>query len=201
MLFRSVNATVTCLRLAPAAQNRHGRDYVAAARDALAADPGIVVYDGSVPEDLMIDWFADDARPSRVIGLLPGAPRFDQPAEQLYLLDDAGRPREVRRLDGAVAGVPGPVADCGYAVTEHPTVIQLTAGVLGKRVLRLGYYTAESGDGLVEVGDKVIPVRFERGVHQLYVPVRGLFAKVEVRRSTPLPAVCLSEVQVGVPVG
>ena len=197
----AVAATVSLIRLAPAAQARHGRDYVATATDALAKRPGITVYDGGVPEDIMIDWFAEDARPSRVVGLLPGAPRFDEPTEELYLLGDDGSPKPVRRLDAAVPGVPGPVADCGYAVTEQPTVIRLTSGTLGKRVLRVGYYTAETGDGLIGAGDKVIPVRFESGLHQLFVPVEGLLGSIEVRRSTPLAPVCVTDLQVGVPVG
>lgn len=195
-----VNATVSHLRLAPAAQAGHARDYVAAARAALDREPGIVLYDGPVPVDILIGWFGPDARTSRVIGLLPGPPRFDRPGETLHLVDGEGRPRRIERLADQVTGAPGPVKDCGHAVTTRPTTIALQRGVAGKRLVRLEYYTADPGEGWLSVAGRDIPVTFERGPHVLWVPVEGTFRSVAIRRAHPIAAVCVVDVEVGVPV-
>jgi hypothetical protein len=195
----AVSATASYLRLAPAAQARHAREYVANAAAALSRDPGIVLYDGGVPGDIMINWFGLDARQSVVLGLLPGPPRFDRPGETLYALDGNGQPHRIERLDNPVAAAAGPVPDCGYAVTQETTTIPLTAVVGGKRIVRLAYYTADGGPGLVAAGDTFIRVDFERGLHVLYVPVSGYFGGILVSRATPVGAVCVAEALVGEP--
>lgn len=197
----TINATVSYLRLAPAAQARQARDYVTTATDALARDPAMYLFDGTVPADVVIDWFGPDARPSRVLGLVAEQSRFDRPGETLYVLDDVGRPRRIQGVSPAVAGRPGPVPDCGYAVTYELTPIPLLNSVRGKLIVRLGYYTADGGDGQLLVGTSIIPVRFESGVHALYVPVDASFSTITAKRVTGASAVCVTDVQVGVPVG
>jgi hypothetical protein len=195
-----ISATVSYLRLASTPDTDPARGYVATAAAALSRDRDIVVYDGAVPGNIMISWFIGDARPSRVIGLLPDAPRFNEPGERIYLLDQNGQPRRIERLANAVTGAPGSVKDCGYPVSDRPTAVRLSAGVFGDRLVRLEYYTADDGEGWVEVADQVIKVDFRRGAHVLYVPVSGLFDSVRLRRSTPVGAVCVTNVQVGEPV-
>jgi hypothetical protein len=135
-----------------------------------------------------------------VIGLLPERPRFDQPTERLYLLDQTGEPRPVKRLDHAVSAVPGTAKDCGHMVTDAPTAIRLTGSLLGRYVVRLEYYTGDSGAGWVNVDDQVIPVTFEKGAHVLFIPAEGLFDGVTLRRATALAPVCVTRLQVGEPV-
>jgi hypothetical protein len=195
-----VNAVVSHVTQAPDAQSKPAREYVANAARALAADPDMVLYDGTVPNDVILDWFLLDAKPSRVVSLLPERPRFDQPTERLHMLDQTGTPRPVSGVAYAVPGVPGTAKDCGHLVTDAPTAIRLTDSVLGRHVARLEYYTGDSGKGFVNVGDNVFAVDFERGAHVLFVPAEGLFDTLTLRRATNVAPVCVTKVQVGEPV-
>ncbi|HEV2784037.1 MAG TPA: hypothetical protein VGX25_32010 [Actinophytocola sp.] len=196
----AANATVSHLRLAPAAQAAHAKRYVATAAAELSRTPGIVLYDGGVPVDILINWFGRDARASRVIGLLPGPPRFDLPAETMYQLDSTGRPRPIERLDDAVTDIPGTARDCGHLIDDRPTPVGLTAGVRGKLLARVEYFTGDGGPGWVTVAGRTIRVDFERGVHTLHIPVDGELDTLTFRRATPVAPVCVTKVIVGEPV-
>ncbi|HEU5475400.1 MAG TPA: hypothetical protein VFV67_32555 [Actinophytocola sp.] len=194
-----ISATVSHLRLAAVAPTGAARDYVATARAELAGNPDMVIYDGPVPNRVLLDLFVADARPSRVLGLLPGPPRFDQPAETMHLLDENGRPHPIKRVENGAPGIPGTQKDCGHLVSEAPTAVRLTGAVFGRFVARLEYYTADSGEGWVSVADMVVRVEFERGVHVLHVPVEGLFDTVTLRRAIGVAPVCVVKLEVGVP--
>ncbi|HEV7647085.1 MAG TPA: hypothetical protein VGP26_02880 [Actinophytocola sp.] len=192
-------ATVSLLRVAPALQFQQARDYVDTARTALADRPGIVLFDGGVPGDIMIGWFIDDAVTSRVVGLVPEEPRFDQPAEQIYRLDDKGRPRPVENLKTTVTAVPGPVKDCGYLVEDGVVRVPLHRAVPGRQIVRIGYYTADEGPGTVRVGGVSHQVRFTDGLHVMNVVATGPLMEVQVGRSQDVAPLCVTNVEVGVP--
>jgi hypothetical protein len=196
----AVNATLSHVRLAPAAQARHAKAYVATARAELAANPGIVLFDGEAPMDVLINWFGPDARTSRVIGLLPGPPRFDIAAETVHMLDRSGVPRPIERLDNAVTDVPGAAPGCGHRVTDQHTMIDLTGEVRGKLLARVEYYTADGGPGWVEVAGDRVEVDFAEGVHVLHVPVDGTVSRLTIWRATAVRGVCVAKVIVGEPV-
>jgi hypothetical protein len=187
------------LRVAPALQFREARDYVATARAAFAQQPGIVLYDTGVPRPIMLDWFIADAFTSRVVGLVPEAPRFDRPTETLYKLDGAGRPQPIIELTDSVHGERGPAPDCGHLIDEEPVRIPLTSASFGRRVLKMGYFTSDTGDGIVTAGDTKIPVRFEEGLHVLHVVVTGTYSHVEVSRNLNLAPLCVTDVEIGLP--
>ncbi|HEY0447799.1 hypothetical protein [Actinophytocola sp.] len=192
-------ATVSFLRVAPALRFREARDYVATARDALAANPDLVLFDGPVPNTVIADWFVDDALTSRAIGLVPESPRFDRPTEHLYKLDGTGTPQQVIVLRDATAALPGPVPDCGYLV-EHETVrIPMEDTVTGRRVVRIGYYTADRGIGVVRVGNTRTEVRFDEGLHTLHLVVTGTFTQVQITRDLDIAPLCVTDVQAGTP--
>jgi hypothetical protein len=194
-----VGSVASFLRLAPSLQFREARDYVATARAAFAEQPGIVLYDTGVPRTVMLDWFIADAFTSRVVGLVPEAPRFDRPTETLYKLDGAGRPQPIVELTDSVHGEAGPAPNCGHLVDEEPALIPLTSASFGRRVLRVGYFTSDTGDGTVTVGDTRVPVRFEEGLHVLNVVVTGTYTKVEVARNLNLAPLCVTDVEIGLP--
>ncbi len=189
---------VSFLRLAPALQFHDARDYVATAQEALAERPGIVLYDGDVPGDIMISWFIDDAAASRVVGLVPEDPRFDRPAEELFQLDRTGEPRPVR-LRTTVTAVPGPVKDCGYLVEEGVVRIPLHRATPGRQIVRIGYYTSDIGPGTVRAGDRSYPVRFTDGLHVLHVVATGPLTEIVVSRSQDIAPLCVTNVEVGLP--
>lgn len=194
-----VGGVVSFLRVAPALQFREARDYVATARAALTERPGIVLYDTGVPREIMLDWFIADAFTSRVVGLVPEAPRFDQPAETLYRLDDRGQPHPITELTDSVRGERGPAPDCGHLVDAEPVSIPLDRPSFGRRVLKVGYFTADTGDGTVTVGDTRVPVTFREGLHVLHVVVTGDYTHVEVERNLNLAPLCVTDVEIGLP--
>lgn len=195
----AVTAIISHQRLAGALPTDHARDYVSNARAALSQDPDLVLYDGGVPQDIMINWFLHDARPSRVIGLLPGPPRFDEPTDNLHVLDESGRPRPVNNLANTIAGQAGPIPNCGYPVEQSVTAIPLNAPARG-RVLRLEYYTAEDGDATVNVGGRETTVTFHRGPHFLYLVANPPYVRVDVHRNDRSAAVCIVSIVTGEPV-
>ncbi|HEX6360045.1 hypothetical protein [Actinophytocola sp.] len=195
-----VGGTVSFVRVAPSLQFRDARDYVATARKALAEQPHIVLYDTTVPGGIIIPWFIYDNFTSRVIGLVPEAPVFDRPAETLYQLDQTGRPRPVTGLTDSVRDERGPTPDCGHLVKVGPVNIPLTGAASGRRVLKIGYFTGDAGDGVVAVGDTRVPVRFQKGLHVLYVPVNGIgYTHVEVTWNRDLQPLCVTDLEIGLP--
>ncbi len=194
-----VGGLVSFLRVAPALQFREARDYVATARAAFAERPGMVLYDTSVPRAVMLDWFVADAFTSRVVGLVPEAPRFDRPAETLYRLDHRGEPHPITELTDSVRGERGPAPDCGHLVDTEPVRIPLTSPSFGRRVLKVGYFTADTGDGIITVGDTRVPVTFREGLRVLHVVVTGDYTHVEVERNLNLAPLCVTDVEVGLP--
>jgi hypothetical protein len=191
--------TVSFVRVAPPLQFRDARAYVATARAALADQPGIVLYDTTVPGSIIIEWFIYDDFTSRVIGLAPENPRFDRPAETLYQLDATGRPQPVTALTDSVRGERGPVADCGHLVEGTPVRIPLTGAFFGRRVLKLGYYTGDSGDAVVATGDTRETVRLREGLHVLYIPVTGTQSYVDVRWGADRQPLCVTDIEIGTP--
>ncbi|GAB3461887.1 hypothetical protein GCM10027436_71200 [Actinophytocola sediminis] len=194
-----VGGVVSFLRVAPALRFADARDYVATARAALAEAPGMVLYDTAVPGPIMIDWFVGDAFTSRVVGLVPESPRFDRPAEELYQLDGTGTPQPIINLTDTTAALPGPQPDCGYQVGTDVVRIPLADRVTGRRIVRIGYFTGESGDGVVQVGDTAVRARFTEGLHVLHVVATGTYTHVEISRSLRVAPICVTDVLAGVP--
>ncbi|GAA4430226.1 hypothetical protein ACFQV2_03135 [Actinokineospora soli] len=196
----ALSAVFSVFSLAPAVRFEEGRAYVAAVRGALAADPDLPVYDARVPEHMMVAWgFGQEALLSRFTPLLAVGARFDEPAESVYLVDGAGTPKKVEHLRWTVDGEPGPVKDCGYAVTGEVVGVPLATPVRGKHVLRIGYYTADAGELAVTAAGVEQLVRVEAGVHRIDLVVSGSFSRVDLRRTTPGSPVCAVTVQVGQP--
>lgn len=196
----AIGTTASTMRLAPEMRFSAARDYVTTARAALAEHGDIVLYDARVPREVMTPWFGPDRRTSRVLGQLKEAPRFDAPDSQLYLLDRTGRPTEVAGIGDAVAGVAGPIDECGYAVTDRWSAIPLTSTVDGRRLVRLSYFTARAGLATVIAGSTRTRVHLDEGAHRLYVPIDGVVSRIEIKRNTPVEAVCVTGVVVGRPV-
>jgi hypothetical protein len=191
-------ATVTLLRLSPEMRFTEARSYVDTVSGAVAADPGLVVYDANVPDTIMIGWFGDDGRASRVLSLLPHPPKFDGQSERLQLLDANGRPHPVTTLQYAVpAAAKGPAKDCGWPITATPTAIQLRSPVAHRRVVMLDYYTAGASEGLLVTGTTRTKVQFHEGLHRLYVVLDAAYDRIDVSgRGAP---VCLAGLLVGIP--
>lgn len=194
-----VGGLVSFVRVAPELQFDESREYVATARAELAQRPGMVLFDGPVPGPVMVDWFIADAFTSRVVGLVPESPRFDRPTEELYRLDAEGRARPVIDLIDTTGSIAGPEPDCGYLIGTEPVPIPLEDKVSGRRIVRIGYYTGDAGDGTVRVGGTEVTVRFEAGLHVVHVVATGEYTHVEVGRDLDVAPLCVTDVTVGLP--
>ncbi len=192
-------AGVSAARMAAPGAHTAARQYIEHARAAFDADPDLVLVDAEVPDEVMIWLFLAHRRASQVFAALPAPPAFDRPTEDLRMLDRTGVPRPVMLLD-PVAAAPGPAVRCGYALHEEPVAVPLTAVTPpGRRVVRLGYYTATSATGTLEAGDARWSVRFAAGVHYLYAVADGPLYQLRLD-GDPGTAVCVTEVLVGAPV-
>lgn len=194
-----VGSAVSTAALVPHGRHDAARRYVENVRNAALADNQLTLVDADVPDDVMIGLFLADRHASRVFAALPGGPRFDQPTEDLRILDATGVPRPVELAD-QVAAAAGPTDQCGYALRGEGSVIAPlpfpAAG--GRQVVRLGYYTAKSVAGVLQAGDTVVPVRFAVGLHTLYAVVQGPFFGVELSVD-PGGTVCVADIVVGAP--
>ena len=195
----AISATFSFLQLAPALRFAKSKQYVATARTALVDNPSMVLYDTQVPNDIMLAWFLDNARSSKVIGLLPQRPKFDQPAEEMYLLDDNGSPHKITGVKDPVVGRTGPVDKCGYPVDEQVVTIPLSGRVEGRRLLRMEYYTSSAGPVRLTLGTATQEVNFAEGLHELYVVVNGKSDRLEINRTTKVYPMCVVDVRIGSP--
>ncbi|GAB3899046.1 hypothetical protein GCM10029964_084410 [Kibdelosporangium lantanae] len=194
-----ISATFSFLQLAPGLRFDRSRQYVATAQAALAASPSMVLYDVPVPPEIMVEWFGDNARSSRVIGLLPERPRFDQPTDEMYLLDANGSPRRITGVRDPVVGRTGPLDKCGYPVGGQIVTIPLSGRVAGRQLLRMEYYTTGAGPVRIALGDQVREVNFSQGLHELYVVVTGEGDRLELNRTTAVDPICVVDVRIGSP--
>ncbi|WP_083737897.1 hypothetical protein [Amycolatopsis keratiniphila] len=185
-------------RLAPGLRFEHSREFLANARASIERDPDLVLFDSPVPNDILHGWFGENARTSRVVGLIPGF-QFDQPASRMSLLDDSGTARTITGVEPVSRGVPGPVAGCGYTVGEQLVRVPLDTPVLGRYLLRIDYFTADGGEGFVDRDGTRVPVWFQPGLHTMYLPIEGLFDKIGFQLSAKGAPVCLAKVDVGKP--
>ncbi|MEV7553818.1 hypothetical protein AB0N89_29730 [Amycolatopsis sp. NPDC089917] len=185
-------------RLAPGLRFEHSREFLANARASIDRDPDLVLYDTTVPNDILHGWFGENARASRVVGLIPGF-RFDQPTGRISLLDDSGTAKTITGVESISRGLPGPVTGCGYAVGEQLVRVPLDAPVLGRHLLRIDYFTSDGGEGVVDRDGTRVPVWFQPGLHTMYLPIEGLFDKVGFQLSAKGAPVCLAKIDVGRP--
>lgn len=195
----AASATVSMARWSGALTFTQSRDYVATARAALAANPDTVIYDAGVPDEVMVRWFGAEAVASRVIGLLPGPPRFDQPTAEISMLDGHGRPTRVDGVLNAVTNLPAPVPDCGYPVSDGLTVIPLNGFVGGRRLVRLEYYTQFPGQAVLNAGDASFTIDLKAGVHLLQLVTTSTYGRIDIKRSAAVGTACFVRVIVGEP--
>jgi hypothetical protein len=158
----------------------------------------VVVYDDAPPSTVLSPWFLEDHRVSRIIGPLPESPRFDEPSDDLRVVDEEGRLRQPE-LQVARRSPPGPDDQCGWAATGPAGVVVPVGDPLYPWVwtIRVGYFTGASTPGLVEVGGTSYRVRFQEGLHSLYLVHTGEVSDVTVTGIDRNVTVCIPGVDVG----
>jgi hypothetical protein len=178
----------------PELRNESTRDYVENVAAASTLEPNLVLYDGPVPPEMMLPIFGRHAMAS--IALRGLGVRFDQPTEDLRMLDATGTPRKIG-LVATVPGKPAPVQGCGYPVGPQTTRVPLASRAEGSRlVVQLGYYAQFPADGTVSTPTRDFRVRFEAGLHLLSLVADGPFSDILVNAEGP---VCVTNALVGLP--
>ncbi len=194
------SAAVSTTHMAPSQLNAHSREYVDNLRADLRANPRSVLYDGYVPDDVMISWFGDERRVSTVLANAPENPIFDIPSRAMLIPDEDGRLRPMT-LTFATDMVPAPAGDqCGYHVTSAGVTIPLQESVEADRwILRLGYFTNVETTMQITAGDDTQSVSVRRGVAVHDVVVSGMIEDVRLVLDTSPGTLCVTSLSVGYP--
>ena len=196
------SAAVSTTMMAPHQLNTVSRDYVTTLRSQLRANPRVVLYDGFVPNDVMIGAFGEDRRVSTVLARAPENPVFDVPSESMRIADEKGRLRDLSLVFGTgMEKPPRRQRDCGYPVTAQETVIPLRdTATRDHDVMRIGYYTSTRGNMTVRYGDaqQVVPVT--PGLRAVSLVVAGSFDEVGLTFDVAPGTVCVAALDVGFPV-
>lgn len=193
-------AACTTLVVVPYTFNQVDRRFVEAVRADLRANPQVVLFDGGVPDDIMVGWFGDDARLSVLLATAPENPVFDVPSRRMHMVDPQGRVREVA-LVGEVRAEPAADGVCGHRVTADPVDIPMDRKVDPRRqVMRIGYYTNVAARATVTVGDMAHAFTVSPGLNAVDIVVSG----AEVDRVTasidhPTATLCIPSLLVGFP--
>lgn len=197
------SAAVSTTFMAPHQFNSEDRRYVEGIRSGLRIDPRTVLYDGQVPDGVMIYWFGRDARLSNVVGIAPEDPFFDLPSYDLRIADGRGRLHPVG-LVGQVSARPTADPDCGYHVSGGWARVPLTAPISSPKagpglVMRIGYYSARGGFLDISAGGRFFRVPVRPRLQRVDLVVRGSLDSVDLSYDSP-GTVCVTDVTVGFPV-
>lgn len=193
------SAGVTSHRRAPDFFSPDSRSYVETLRADLDAQPAAVIFDSTVPSDVMFAWFGSDDRVSTVISIADPDARFDVPSEQMRMVDDSGHLRSIDLTD-PVKAVKGPNPKCGYNVTLTPVVVAMSSPLpVQKYVLQLGYYTNIDDDMVITAGPDTVTVPVTAGLHSVDVVLSTAFSSFTAQLSRSTGTLCLAGAVAGVP--
>lgn len=193
------SAAVTTPGLAAPLQDPPARVWVAAARDQLAAAPRAVLLDDAAPWVILSPAFGARATVSTVLSRAPERPVFDLPSHSLRLVGPGGTLMPVSlRWPVTVRG--NSASACPFALRQEPTTLALVSPVApGRRVLRLGYYTAAPELLVLDIGPDRITVPLQGGLNAVDIPVTSGFGTFTAYLEDPVATVCLATVEVGEP--
>ena len=198
-----VSCLLTTALAAQHMQRISARDYVATARAQLRDQPGTVVWDGPVPENVIGRRLRGGREcPPGCSRSRRSRPRYDEPTGDLRMFDGLGLLRPVDILPEA-RSVRSRTPACGYGVQAggaRPVPLDRVAGA-GRQVIRIGYYAARSLPGTVTADLTVTRVVFQQGVHYVFVVVQGPVAQLNVGLDAAEPGagICATDVVVGQP--
>ena len=204
LIFNSSLVTVAAM----AEPNHRDRveSFVSNVSTALGDDPSLNLYDGSVPGFVMIPLFPDDERRiSNVLAAYDVRPRFDQPSEELRVLDEAGRPQQIRLAFAQEADLGRGSGSCpGRLRSAESRILELPDDIgPGRWVLRLEYEAAADGQArVVTRGDSSFEslLGLPSGRHVIDLVVPGPVEDIEVELTDGPRSVCLERLSIGFPV-
>ncbi len=186
--------------LVPHFQNKQDRELVTNVRDDLAADPTQVIFDGPAPAELVLPLVGADNRFSVIFGPLPELPAFDQPSARMRVVGPDGHLEPVE-LAGLVPSVRGPDADCGYPVSTATTVVEMTAPLDGRLLLRVRYFSGNESAVTVSADGWSAEFLARRGPNEVWLVLPDADAEVTdlALAGDGRATVCVTEVAAGLP--
>lgn len=198
-LFNS--SMVSTARLAETLHHHPVSTYIDNARASLLKDPATVLYDGFVPDSVMIGLFPEEEkRVSSVLAAYDVQAHYDRPSPDMKILDTTGVARPVT-LAFTQNGVIGRKA-CGVAVEPgRSAFVQLDQIVpRGQWVMRVDYFTSTSAVLDVTTTGAAQPVGFRAGPRTVFVPVEGGASYVQFTPRQTGATVCVTGLTIGLPV-
>jgi len=193
-----LSATYTTQTYSELWQNTPARAYFDNAKRTLAEAPtGTVLLDEPVPQDVLNGLFTPHNGTSHMFAPLTDRPRFGRTTDVLWVMNPVGE-----LVPGAVAGVdsePGPLANCGYAVTDASTTrIPLDRAVHDwSWTLHVAYLAGASTPATVQLGGAQETVMLKEGLNDLYLPLMGGGTTVRIGDLAEGAGVCIDKVTVG----
>jgi hypothetical protein len=180
------------------ADNR-GRTYFANARaDLDRAEPGLVLYDGPVPNAVVWRLLWPATLPSRLLpptGVELTALRPGQSTPRLFDLDADGRLRPA-----GIPAVTGPDPSCGWRVDSDGVTVPLEDDAFAwDRIVQLSYLASGDGELVLVAGDTEVEVPVTEGLGTAYAFVTGAMSSVRLATTSPAVVVCVDDLTVGLP--
>jgi hypothetical protein len=171
------------------------RPYLEHLQVALAAEPGVVLFDQQLPNAVMLGIFGDDSRLSTVTRPMPHRPTLRDWQSRLRVVDDGGNLRE-----GRVFGTSIPAPTGGHCTGRgRETTVPLggAASSGGDWTFRIGYVANRASAATVTIGASRVPLRLEPGLHEVFVRAPGGGDVLGVSDLVAGAAVCVGEVVAG----
>ena len=155
--------------------------------------------DRVVPEDVMSQLAAPANNFEFLAPLVTDAAHFPEVSSDLAIVGDDGSLRQVA-IERGVDSVPGPVAGCGWRVTERGRRIPL-AGDAFDFVwwARIGYLSSQDSSVTVSAGTTSVRTRVRSGLNNLYLRLDGGFDHVMIDGLDPGTTLCVDTIEVGQP--
>jgi hypothetical protein len=155
----------------------------------------VVVYDGPPPDRVLTPLVLQDHRVSRVVGSLPKPPRFNEPTDLLYEIDDDGRlvPTQLRSVTVDLT----PDSACGWRSTPSSEGVVPLGGELmpWRWVIVVSTTSERDSPGTLSVGGMEYPVHISDGDDELWIVHDGPVG--DIRLAVAGGAACVVRLRVG----
>jgi hypothetical protein len=178
--------------------NHKARAFRANAIQSLKENGRPAVFDGGLPNGVMLTEFGSEARVSRVLGPAVSLARLDAPTDDLVTFDSSGFLESFEFYFPAAAVTRTTTGSCAYGTTSDGVAIPFQKPVkVTRAVVKLTYSAATTTKGFVQAGRQRIPVTFSPSQpRSLFVVARGPLSSVTVGSASP---VCVSAALAGGP--
>lgn len=173
--------------------------YLDAAKRSLAANRDLVMFDQSLPLEVLTPVAYPDNQISRVFGQVAQRPEFGDQTDRLRVLDEHGA-----MVPGGVSpqrGIAGIRGSCGRPALTERTVLPLSGPLIEwDWTVVLHYCASHDGELTVSLGQGERQIRVHAGLNDVYFQLRGSGEHLVVEPSTPGLAVHISGGRVGEPI-